>query len=397
MKKRKVTILVEAIVMCLVIAGASRAGSIDTLSSWTGASIHTFGELSGNNPGAVTFGQTFVIHEEHAHLDSIEFMVSDYAPTTAPEVCTFEVFIMAWDGSSPTGPVLFQSEPLITTGEFGNYDNFIVDLKGISVIAGQEYIVLFTANNFLNGIRSDAAMAIVDNIYADGILVTHHGFSFDDLLNGNWRVPFSNSRDFAIRLEYTVVSVSLTGLEITGPNEAPDNNSVQYAAIAHYDDGSTMDVTLAASWSVDANDFGKIDANGVLTTEQLYTVEETIILSAEYTENYVTAAAEKEVVIFADCTVADLVGRNILTAIEIKQEMLKNIDKALESEHRAKSILEEFAGDYSFSNWSNHDKSSVYNNLAWSIRKQMHSKQTLGECLKKLQEIQLVVDPNTSS
>ena len=109
-----------------------------------------------------------------------------------------------------------------------------------------------------------------------------------------------------------------------------------------------------------------------------------------------TVVAEKEVVIFADCTVAEVVGRNILTAIEIKQEILKNIDKGLESERRAKSILEEFSGDYSFSNWINHDKSSVYNNLAWSIRKQMHSKRTLGECLKKLQEVQLVVDPNSS-
>jgi hypothetical protein len=345
----------------------------------------------------MTFGQTFVIHEEQAHLESIEFLVNDYAPHSAPEVCTFEVFIMAWDGSKPTGPVLFQSEPLTTTGKFAYNDDFVVDLDGTSVVAGQEYIVFFTANNFLNDIRSDASMMIVDNIYADGILVTRHGFSFNDLLNGNWNDFWANRRDLAIRLEYSATPVLLTGLEITGPNEAPDNNSVQFAAIAYYDDGSTMDVTLAASWFTDANDFGEIDANGVLTTEQLYTVEETIILSAEYTENYMTAAAEKEVIIFADCTVAEVVGRNILTAIEIKQEILKNIDRALESERRAKNILDEFAGDYSISNSINHDKSIVYNNLAWSMRKQMRSKQTLGECLKKLQEMQLVVDPNTSS
>src|SRR5690349_1935274 len=68
-----------------LIVSPCRAGSIDTLSSWTGATIHTFGDVAGQNPGGTTFGQTFRIHGTDAVLQSLSFVVEGYAPYSAPE------------------------------------------------------------------------------------------------------------------------------------------------------------------------------------------------------------------------------------------------------------------------------------------------------------------------
>lgn len=75
----------------IIVYGISSGGSIDTLSSWSGSSMHTFGELSGQNPGGFTFGQTFNIPGTNALLNNISFKVDDYMPGTAQEVCTFGV------------------------------------------------------------------------------------------------------------------------------------------------------------------------------------------------------------------------------------------------------------------------------------------------------------------
>src|SRR5262245_37704409 len=89
------------------------ATAIDTLSSWSGGVAATFGDVAGENPGGTTFGQTFRVGEGDGFLTSLSFVVQGYAPHGAPEVCTFQSFIMAWDGTRPSGPVLYASNPLV--------------------------------------------------------------------------------------------------------------------------------------------------------------------------------------------------------------------------------------------------------------------------------------------
>jgi len=177
------------------------AASIDTLRSWTGAGMHSFGEHAGNNPGAVTFGQTFRITSGNVYGRTLSFMVDDYFPSTALEVCTFQALIMQWNGIRATGPVLFQSDPLVTHGGFGVWETFNVPLNDTLLVKDQPYVAIFTANNFLNGIRSDASMANTSNLYAGGGFVSHvGGYSIADLSAWDWYTRWEGSYDLAFRL-----------------------------------------------------------------------------------------------------------------------------------------------------------------------------------------------------
>src|SRR6266478_1043095 len=72
------------------------AASIDTLSSFSGSSVDSFGDVAGNNPGGTTFGQTFIIHGADAAAQNLTFMVRPYYPVSAPQQITFQAYIMGW-------------------------------------------------------------------------------------------------------------------------------------------------------------------------------------------------------------------------------------------------------------------------------------------------------------
>lgn len=109
-----------------------------------------------------------------------------------------------------------------------------------------------------------------------------------------WDIMENQTYPF-LRFEYG----DLVGLEIIGPNEVAENFSAGYKAIAHYESGSTKDVTDSADWQVEPNSVASIEA-GLLTTEEIY-VPQDITIYAQYTEGEVTVEAEKAVTIFAIC------------------------------------------------------------------------------------------------
>jgi hypothetical protein len=182
------------------------ATAINTLASWAGGVAASFGDVAGQNPGGTTFGQTFRVEEGDGFLSSLSFIVQGYAPHGAPEVCTFQACIMAWNGSHPIGPVLYSSSPLVMPEGFFPTITFNLPLNNVGIIADTDYVVFFTANNFLNGIRSDAAMGSVADIYPGGSFVSQTGGnSFNDLLNQNWDPVAANFADLAVRLDFTPV------------------------------------------------------------------------------------------------------------------------------------------------------------------------------------------------
>jgi len=93
----------------------------------------------------------------------------------------------------------------------------------------------------------------------------------------------------------------LVGLEITGPEEVAEDFQAQYKAIAYYDNNSTKNVTDEAQWSVEPNEIASINSNGLLTTEEIYILEEDITIHAQYTEDTNTVETEKAVSVFAIC------------------------------------------------------------------------------------------------
>jgi hypothetical protein len=179
---------------------------INTLSSFAGTSIDSFGDLAGDNPGGTTYGETFNTGTSDALAKDISFLVRPYYPYIASAPCTFQVCLMAWNGERPVGPILFASTPQTTTGSFFSFQQFDVPLDNTSLMQGQEYVAFFTADNYLNGIRADAAMGATGDLYSGGTYVAHGGeSSFNDLLTTDWSTPFNNTYDLAFNLDLQLV------------------------------------------------------------------------------------------------------------------------------------------------------------------------------------------------
>ena len=93
----------------------------------------------------------------------------------------------------------------------------------------------------------------------------------------------------------------VVALEIQGPNEVADNSQAQFKAIATYDDGYQNDVTDRIAWSVEPTTYASINYSGLLSTQQIHDVEESVTITAQYTSGDVTVSAEKDVTIFSVC------------------------------------------------------------------------------------------------
>jgi len=177
--------------------------------------------VDGNNPGASTFGETFVIHSSDALAQNLSFYVRPYYPGTAPQLCTFQVYIMGWSGSRPTGSVLFASAALTPPSP----QVLSISLGNTFLKRDQKYVAFFTSDNFMDGIRSDAAMAAVPNAYADGaIVVSYSDPNFNAMFTHDWATIFDPQYDLGFKLDYqpipepstcTLIALGMTGLLAT--------------------------------------------------------------------------------------------------------------------------------------------------------------------------------------
>jgi len=185
---------------------------------------------------------------------------------------------------------------------------------------------------------------------------------------------------------YEVVVALLTDLEIIGPDEVPDNNSAAYTATAYYDDGSATDVTAEAVWSVEPDLFAEIDAGGLLTTQQLDTPEEIILILTEYTEGEMAIQANKQVVIFANCSIAQLIKRDISGAVEIKKEVLKKLETALAKEKAAEDMLRQMQKTHDLGEWSFLQVVKARVKVLWAIIKEMWAERKIKQSKEQLDD-----------
>jgi len=107
------------------------------------------------------------------------------------------------------------------------------------------------------------------------------------------------SQDEVMQLFHTGLA-AMVSLEILGPDQVAENSSASYKAIAHYDDGSTSDVTSSALWTVDPAGFASINSSGLLTTADIEKFQN-LTLTASYTRQGITVEDFKAITIFAVC------------------------------------------------------------------------------------------------
>jgi hypothetical protein len=85
-------------------------------------------------------------------------------------------------------------------------------------------------------------------------------------------------------------------LEISGPEQVNEGNSVQYNAAGRYDDDSEVELTSNVNWSVEPDNIGTIDANGLFTVGSLNESREVTIKAFYAPDNQeITYTAEMKV------------------------------------------------------------------------------------------------------
>lgn len=90
--------------------------------------------------------------------------------------------------------------------------------------------------------------------------------------------------------------VTLLNISIKGPVEVSEETAEQYTATALYSDGSTVDVTNQAAWSVDNVLYANIDNNGLLTTLNV-DAGQSLSITAGYSLNGIMSTATLPVII----------------------------------------------------------------------------------------------------
>lgn len=153
--------------------------------------------------------------------------------------------------------------------------------------------------------------------------------------------------------EKTVYIYVLSALEITGPNEVPEDSTAWYQATAYYDNGMSKDVTNTAEWFVEPNVVCDINA-GILATEHLNRLDEGITIYANYDENSNYVDAAKEAQIFsvcsegAACTLEGLVERELSRIMARKQGIMQELEEIMAQEQTVFEMLDTYFKDRDF-------------------------------------------------
>jgi hypothetical protein len=181
--------------------------SIGTLPNWDrNSGITGFSDSGNSNIGStMTVGQTFRINNGNAVVTSIAFPLFANAPLYAPGPSDFQVGVVAWNGTRPTGSLLYLSDHLVGYGSV--WQNFVVTPNNLILNRGQQYLLFFSGIDFLDGLDSEASMGYVPgNPYTDGqyffLGLGGSGLGINNLFAHDW-TPVA--ADLAFAVNYQIV------------------------------------------------------------------------------------------------------------------------------------------------------------------------------------------------
>jgi len=170
--------------IAVLVAIAGQAGAVTTISTLP----ESFPMVFFGEGWTATYGQSIVAPVVDNVLDRWSVRVDDFVGTT-----DFAGYVMAWDGSKATGPVLWQSTPQTSTnnGGSGGWEVFTFNTGGLGLTSGGSYVLFISASNYFNGTADMAFVAAGATPYAGGeAFWNHNGSDFSLLSTTNW-TPFS--------------------------------------------------------------------------------------------------------------------------------------------------------------------------------------------------------------
>lgn len=182
--------------------------SIGSLPGWDGHNGMTGVSDAGTSNGlasTTSVGETFRINNGNAFVTSIAFPVIATAPLYSYSPSDFQVGVIAWNGTRPTGPLLYLSDHLVGYGAV--WQNFVVTPNNLILNQGQQYLLFFTGINFLDGLTSVASMGYVPgDPYPDGkeffLGWGGGGIGINDLFVHDWT---AQNLDMAFAVNYQIV------------------------------------------------------------------------------------------------------------------------------------------------------------------------------------------------
>ncbi len=163
--------------------------TVTTVPQWNG--IDAQGEFGEGGISDATYGQTFTVPSGVDTLSSFAFFLDDLGGADSVH---FQAFVMAWNGSMASGPVLFQSGPLSSSDiGVGTFQRFNVVISGgLRVVPGATYVAFFSASNLFDGNPGSANVGAVNaGTYAGGEFVSlNNGSNFGAVTTNPWSTLF---------------------------------------------------------------------------------------------------------------------------------------------------------------------------------------------------------------
>lgn len=192
--------IVTAGAICIAFgtAEAGHAANIDTTPSWDGSSFtQPFGE-----PDTATYGQTFTVGTDNV-LQSFSFWLGGFQDGSVD----FAAYVMGWNGTNATGPILYQSAQQ-TKSSNSSFQEFAFNTGGINLNPGQQYVAFLSASNFFDGNPGTTGMGTIipdGDVYdGGGFVFYNNGSNFNLLTSDSWD-SFSDRNDAAFKASFTPI------------------------------------------------------------------------------------------------------------------------------------------------------------------------------------------------
>jgi hypothetical protein len=203
---------VFAALTALAVTGVARAQVVDTASAWDGSSfIAPFGQgIEADGGDTPTYGQTFVAPGASLLLKSFTFWV-DSVGGSGPS--RFTGFVMEFDGTGVTGPVLFEGAEVslaISPPTFPYVPSFTpvtFDVPSLALDPAKTYVAFISAIPFFDGQDDTANVGyLFEDVYADGGFWFSPARTWDDVVGSDWENFIGEgTRDLAFEATFSTV------------------------------------------------------------------------------------------------------------------------------------------------------------------------------------------------
>lgn len=182
----------KALVGALLLISIAVNSHASTINVPFGQGTCCFGEGS-----IESMGQTFTAPAD-SRLDSFSFWLNDQGtPSGSPDTIDFAAYVMGWDGTKATGPILYQSGQRSTTDvhAFVRFDFFT---GGLVLVPGATYVAFLSVSNYLDSVIGYGQWALNgSNPYPGGTWVlADNGGNFSLLTSSPWFVSTTYDTQF---------------------------------------------------------------------------------------------------------------------------------------------------------------------------------------------------------